>query len=391
MKTADLIPLILIELNSQDMYGFELTKSIQTKSDGKIDIKQPTLYTVLKKLEKSKFISSYWQDSEIGGKRHYYKITDNGRMQVSTLPSFDELVKIALDNDEDTVTQTEQKVVEQQDVKSNAQPKENIGSIFDMLPVEETIIPSQEVFSDDTLDVSTELEINKSNISLLKDEKTNNDEIFATNENVTRFTEKTIQISEEEKEKIKNNTVSLSSTEPFDDKIINISCNSDEIKSQDYFDFSKNECYIKSKNITNKLFCRVVIDSVYILLALILSSVFKSKVSAFSIVIIIISLCVAIFLPLIFLLNKRKFILKYRKQDYNPNLKKQLIVSILVCLASIVIALIVSVCSGANSLAKILSFNNFNNFYIIILVFSTPLFDALMNYLLLIKPKKVEK
>ena len=78
MKTADLIPLILLELNECDKYGFELTKSIENKSHGKIIIKQPTLYTILKKLEKTKFITSYWQDSEIGGKRHYYKITDNG-------------------------------------------------------------------------------------------------------------------------------------------------------------------------------------------------------------------------------------------------------------------------------------------------------------------------
>ena len=39
MKTADLIPLILLELNECDKYGFELTKSIETKSKGKIIIK----------------------------------------------------------------------------------------------------------------------------------------------------------------------------------------------------------------------------------------------------------------------------------------------------------------------------------------------------------------
>ena len=57
MKTADLIPFILLELNDCDKYGFELTKNIETKSGGQIVIKQPTLYTLLKKLEKSKFIA----------------------------------------------------------------------------------------------------------------------------------------------------------------------------------------------------------------------------------------------------------------------------------------------------------------------------------------------
>ncbi len=102
MKTTDLILLILLELNECDKYGLELTKSIETKTQGKISIKQPTLYTILKKLEKSKFITSYWQDSEIGGKRHYYKLTENGRMQVSTLPSFDALAaSIINDNSND--------------------------------------------------------------------------------------------------------------------------------------------------------------------------------------------------------------------------------------------------------------------------------------------------
>ena len=93
MKTADLIPFILLELNDGDKYGFELSKNIETRLGGQIEIKQPTLYTVLKKLEKSKFISSYWQDSEIGGKRHYYKLTSNGKSQVATLPSYDFLTE----------------------------------------------------------------------------------------------------------------------------------------------------------------------------------------------------------------------------------------------------------------------------------------------------------
>ena len=96
MKTTDLIPLILLELSESDKYGLEITKSIENKSKGKIVIKQASLYTILKKLEKSRFISSYWQDSEIGGKRHYYKITQNGMLQVSTMPNYDTVLNKAL-------------------------------------------------------------------------------------------------------------------------------------------------------------------------------------------------------------------------------------------------------------------------------------------------------
>ena len=111
MKTAELIPMILLELSDGAKYGIELTKSIETKSNGKVVIKQPTLYTILKKLEKSKFISSYWEDSEIGGKRHYYKLTQYGNNQVSTLPSFSVLLENAL-KDEDSDIENQNSISE---------------------------------------------------------------------------------------------------------------------------------------------------------------------------------------------------------------------------------------------------------------------------------------
>ncbi|MBR4999004.1 MAG: PadR family transcriptional regulator, partial [Clostridia bacterium] len=172
MKTADLIPFILLELADCDKYGFELTKNIETKSNGKIVIKQPTLYTLLKKLEKSKFISSYWQDSDIGGKRHYYKLTENGKLQVSTLPSYDFLLKSALDEEVDEFEMTS--------LNSNIVIKDNVEekpiSIMDELlnqniktPLE-TVLPTEEVFAEKTIDVSTEIEQNLSNIDMLKSE-----------------------------------------------------------------------------------------------------------------------------------------------------------------------------------------------------------------------------
>lgn len=92
MKTTDLIPLILHQLIDEDKYGYDIVKKIEEDSNGVINIKQPTLYSLLKKLEQSRFITSYWKDSEIGGKRHYYKITENGKAQVSTYPSYENLI-----------------------------------------------------------------------------------------------------------------------------------------------------------------------------------------------------------------------------------------------------------------------------------------------------------
>ena len=99
MKTTDLIPIILYQLVDGDKYGYEIVKQIEDSSNGGIVIKQPTLYSVLKKLEQGRFISSYWQDSEIGGKRHYYKLTDNGKAQLDTYPPLDTLIKDAMENE----------------------------------------------------------------------------------------------------------------------------------------------------------------------------------------------------------------------------------------------------------------------------------------------------
>lgn len=93
MKTTDLIPIILYQLVDGDRYGYEIIKQIEDCSNGSIVIKQPTLYGILKKLEQNKFITSYWQDSEIGGKRHYYKLTSNGKSQLDTYPPLNELIK----------------------------------------------------------------------------------------------------------------------------------------------------------------------------------------------------------------------------------------------------------------------------------------------------------
>ena len=68
---------ILFVLKSGDKYGYEIIQELQKLSDT-VDIKQTSLYNILKKLENQEHITSYWKDSDIGGKRHYYSITESG-------------------------------------------------------------------------------------------------------------------------------------------------------------------------------------------------------------------------------------------------------------------------------------------------------------------------
>ena len=88
--------IILTALLGGDKYGYEICKEIERLSNGNLVLKQPSLYSCLRRMEENDLISSYWQDSEIGGKRHYYSLTAKGKEIVdgsSNNDKMEELIK----------------------------------------------------------------------------------------------------------------------------------------------------------------------------------------------------------------------------------------------------------------------------------------------------------
>lgn len=84
--SADLIrghinTIILRALYERDKYGYEIIEEIEKKSHGQYVLKQPTLYSALKRLESQGYINAYWKTDEVslGGRRKYYTLTDSGR------------------------------------------------------------------------------------------------------------------------------------------------------------------------------------------------------------------------------------------------------------------------------------------------------------------------
>lgn len=72
--------IILKVLYEGDRYGYDMIKQINARSGGQWEIKQPTIYACLKRLEKQGSIKSYWDASESnGGRRKYYSLTELGR------------------------------------------------------------------------------------------------------------------------------------------------------------------------------------------------------------------------------------------------------------------------------------------------------------------------
>ena len=84
--TSDMIyghtdSIILRHLMDSDNYGYEINRSILEKSTGRFELKEATLYTAFRRLEKEGYIRSYWGDEQStgGARRRYYSITDAGR------------------------------------------------------------------------------------------------------------------------------------------------------------------------------------------------------------------------------------------------------------------------------------------------------------------------
>ncbi len=70
---------ILRFLAQSDSYGYDIHKAISSATDGVYEIKQPTLYSCLKRLEKQGLITSYDGETSNGAQRKYYSITEKGR------------------------------------------------------------------------------------------------------------------------------------------------------------------------------------------------------------------------------------------------------------------------------------------------------------------------
>jgi DNA-binding PadR family transcriptional regulator len=72
--------IILAILKDKDSYGYEILKTILDKGNGLIDIRDATIYTAFKRMEKDELISTYWGgEGEGGARRKYYSISDKGK------------------------------------------------------------------------------------------------------------------------------------------------------------------------------------------------------------------------------------------------------------------------------------------------------------------------
>lgn len=186
LPKSQLSTIILSTMLNEDKYGLEIIKIIREKTNGEIEIKQPSLYSALNRLEKQGFVSSYWKESELGGKRHYYRITDLGKKQFDMLEesfytSQENLINV-LENTSPTVEKKyePENNVQIQSINSNNFTNKSFANSFEedventkqneiILEVEEDILPSPNII-ENTQEKSIEPELPKNEIKEKKDD-----------------------------------------------------------------------------------------------------------------------------------------------------------------------------------------------------------------------------
>ena len=147
---------ILEALMAGDKYGYEIIKEVEEKSNGKVVLKQPSLYSSLRRFESKGYISSYWGDSDIGGRRHYYSITDTGRQYFNS--------KNGSENEEDveeTETEENSPIVEEESIEESVNKEEKTSYDLDETVIAEEIPVVSDKYVNSFRDFNLEDKVNE--------------------------------------------------------------------------------------------------------------------------------------------------------------------------------------------------------------------------------------
>ena len=78
MMKGTVVPIILKLLSEKEMYGYEVIKVVNERTDRALEWKEGTIYPWLHRLEEDGLISSQWRESASGRRRKYYHLTRRG-------------------------------------------------------------------------------------------------------------------------------------------------------------------------------------------------------------------------------------------------------------------------------------------------------------------------
>lgn len=79
MMAASTSMLLLKLLEEEDMYGYQMIRKLEERSDHVFSLKEGTMYPVLHALEEQGAVESYEKAAESGRMRKYYHLTKKGK------------------------------------------------------------------------------------------------------------------------------------------------------------------------------------------------------------------------------------------------------------------------------------------------------------------------
>lgn len=79
---GSVVPVVLSLLSERAMYGYEIVKVVNARTNGLFEWREGTLYPTLHRLEAEGLIKSEWRAGESGKRRKYYLIARKGRTEL---------------------------------------------------------------------------------------------------------------------------------------------------------------------------------------------------------------------------------------------------------------------------------------------------------------------
>lgn len=83
MKKGSTELLILSLLESRPRHGYDIGRMIEERSRGKLQLRIPSLYPMLCRLESRGFIRGRWLERPGERRRRYYRLTSEGRRMLA--------------------------------------------------------------------------------------------------------------------------------------------------------------------------------------------------------------------------------------------------------------------------------------------------------------------
>ena len=72
-------PIVLRLVSERPMYGYEIIKVVNERTENAFEWKEGTLYPCLHRLESARLIKGEWRTGESGKQRKYYRLTRRGQ------------------------------------------------------------------------------------------------------------------------------------------------------------------------------------------------------------------------------------------------------------------------------------------------------------------------